>query len=501
MGADLVIAVELNDTQQPPYEPTSALSVLDRSISVMILANELRNLRLANLVLSPQLKNLSSTDFDQLNEFIRRGYAAAARQEQFLLALALSETDWKEYQSARRARRRTSAVSPQFIAVEGAVGGNTEEFERKLAPFHGVPIESKRLENALTQFTGLGRYQSADYRYVQRGSETGLLVRLHQKSYGPPILNTVLDIDGADVSNVLFGVGVRLTFMDFGGPASEWRTDVNLGYRNAIGSEYYYRIKGSPVFIAPRLFVDYSRLGIFDQGNRIAEYRTEELGGGVDFGVVAGRFNEFRVGVESSHVRAFVSTGSPVLPRLEGAFSVFRAKWQYQGLDAPIVPRNGVQASSEIRWVFDSPLVRGSYPVVDSQLVIAKQFRRRNIFIIAMAGGTTAGNEIALQGFTLGGPIRLSALSRNEVIGDNYYYSGFFYLRSLTNKELTFFGRAYFTFGYELGNAYTNSQRANAFHDGLLGIIAETPLGGIFVGGSVGEQGHRKFFFRVGRIF
>jgi NTE family protein len=37
--------------------------------------------------------------------------------------------------------------------------------------------------------------------------------------------------------------------------------------------------------------------------------------------------------------------------------------------------------------------------------------------------------------------------------------------------------------------------------DGVAGIVAETALGPIFVGGSVGDTGHHKWFFQLGRVF
>jgi NTE family protein len=289
--------------------------------------------------------------------------------------------------------------------------------------------------------------------------------------------------------------------MDWGGPGSEWRTDAEVGSRNFIRSEYYWRIAGSPVFLAPRLFVDYSRFGSYQGRNRVADYRIEKLGGGMDLGFAAGVSNEFRVGFESSHVNAFVSTGSPTLPAVEGGLHIFRARWQLERVNDPIVPRKGVRATTEVQWVYASPQVLRSYPLFESRLLVARQFGEKNVLISTLSGGTTAGNNAAIFAFTLGGPFRLSALARDQFIGNNYYHAGFTYLRSITNPQLSFFGRAYLTAGYELGSAFDTLGRANPFNDGLLGLTAQTPLGGVFIGGSIGEQGERKVFFRIGRLF
>jgi hypothetical protein len=33
------------------------------------------------------------------------------------------------------------------------------------------------------------------------------------------------------------------------------------------------------------------------------------------------------------------------------------------------------------------------------------------------------------------------------------------------------------------------------------GVVAQTALGPIFLGGSVGESGHEKWFFQLGHVF
>jgi NTE family protein len=38
-------------------------------------------------------------------------------------------------------------------------------------------------------------------------------------------------------------------------------------------------------------------------------------------------------------------------------------------------------------------------------------------------------------------------------------------------------------------------------NDFAAGVLAETALGPFFVGGSVGDSGHHKWFFQLGRVF
>jgi len=502
MGADTIVAVELNDTMLKPYEPTSLINVLGRTMAVMIISNEMRSLAQANLILSPDLKGLDSFDFTAAEEFIKRGYAAAEKQAQLLRSFAVSEQEWQQYLENRKAKRRSQVITPKFIQVEGAVPGSNERILARLGRFMGEPVDAAALDNTLTRVAGAGRYDSSDYRYVQRGGEDGLVVNLHRKTYGPPVLNTVLDVDGSDIYDVVFGIGGRVTFFDFGGYNSEWRTDFNLGYRNILNSEYYWRINASRFFIAPRGYLDYSRQPLYQGNQRVADYRIKRQGGGMDVGLLAGRSNEFRFGLDASHVEAFASTGATTLPRGDGAFQLIRGKWQLNAMDEPIIPHNGARITVQGSLVFDTPDgLPSHYPIAESRIVLAREFSRRHIFIMSLAGGTTAGHDTALPAFTLGGPLRLTALARDQFFGNNYYYSGFAYLRSLTNAQLSLFGRPYLTFAYELGNAFNDIRDANPYNNAVVGVTVETPFGGLLVGGAFGEQGNHKFFFRIGRLF
>jgi NTE family protein len=61
-----------------------------------------------------------------------------------------------------------------------------------------------------------------------------------------------------------------------------------------------------------------------------------------------------------------------------------------------------------------------------------------------------------------------------------------------------------YVFGmYEVGKAYSplNTLESRLPNDFNGGILLETLFGPIVFGGSVGDRGHHKFYFQVGRFF
>ena len=500
MGADIVIAVELESPQPTPESLESFLAVARESISVVTSANERHSMALADLVLSPDLEGLTSTDFDRYEEFEKRGYAEAARKARFLETLALSDADWQSYLDARRNRRREMGA-PVRVEVVGA-GADTQHIEAQFHSLLGKPLQHKAVVNDLDWITGDGRYATATYQQIQEDGQDVLLVKVARKEYGPPFINFGLTIDGSRPDEARFGFGWRLTFMDLGLRASEWRNDFNIGTTNSLSSEYYWRVGGSRWFLAPRIFAGRDIQDVYSGSSRVAEYDVDQYGAGADVGFVIGRTNEFRFGYQLNHIDASTSIGTPSLPKVDGNISLLRARWAFDGTDSPTIPTRGIRTDVQLGWALKAPMVSGKYPVFESHFLAAKQITANYLFLNRLAGGTTFGNSTALDAFTLGGPFQLSALGQNQLRGDNYYNGGLYLLRSISQDPIGLFTRAYLTGGYELGSAFRdlNSNSARTFNDGVIGLLGVTRIGLFYIGGSIGERGEKKVFFRFGRF-
>jgi hypothetical protein len=61
--------------------------------------------------------------------------------------------------------------------------------------------------------------------------------------------------------------------------------------------------------------------------------------------------------------------------------------------------------------------------------------------------------------------------------------------------------RLYGVLGYEAGEIWSPETRAILRQDGLIGLLANTPIGLFTFGVSAGDAGHRKVFLTLGRWF
>ena len=117
-------------------------------------------------------------------------------------------------------------------------------------------------------------------------------------------------------------------------------------------------------------------------------------------------------------------------------------------------------------------------------------------------GGTTFGHDdTGIPQFFLGGPGQLNAYGTNELRTNQYWLARVGYLYELFSLPPLIGHKTYFTSAYEVGQAYGAPGASRLPNDGSLGLVMETLVGPLFVGGSVGDSGHRRVYFSLGRFF
>ncbi len=501
MGADIVIAVAL---EKPPDEQQyySLLGVAGRSISIMIAANERRSMGLADLVIMPDLSRLGTSDYARLEEFITRGRQAAERKALWLNQLALPEKEYAAYLEARRGRMQPGTVRPQRIVVEGRLAERRRKaLVKALAADLSRPADSVQLETELNKIAGMGRFDAVSYSFLRQDNTEGIVIRPHQKIHGPPFLNVSFLLDASRQEGFRFGIGGRLTFLDIGGPASEWRTDLSIGQINRISSEYYYRIAGGKWFLAPQGFYLEDSRPLYRGTDQIADFISKRAGAALDLGYAFGRFQELRIGSSTGEARIAVTRGPEILEPLKGRFTDVHLRWAYEGQDSALVPRRGIRATLLAAWLLNHPGVEARPPLADLTFSYARPFNERWSLLADTAAGFTGWQEALNNQFTIGGVARLDALGRGREAGNRYYFGGARLLRSLNSQSLGMFGRFYLFAAAESGNAWRAGMSPLPRYSGSLGLMGETSFGAVYFGGGIGDRGDRRMFFRLGRVF
>jgi len=500
MHPDVVIAVNITTPLAGRETLQSLLGVLNQTISVMTIAAERRGLSLADLAVIPDLGNYTSLDYDKFREIIRLGYEGAEKNADALRAYALSEADWQQYLADRASRRRTPEKQAEFVQVAGA-GPDQRRLKRQVEKTTEGPLDLPRLENKLTQIVGQGRFDALDYEgFVQRGVP-GLLIRAHEKTYGPPFLDLALNVEGSGVGDFNFAAGGRITFMDVRG-RGEWRNDLLLGSSDLAATEYYQPLGASHFFVAPYAFFSKAARNAFVENIRTAVYHDERGGGGFDFGYNTGLRSELRVGYEIFNGDLAPLIGSAGLPTISGDSGEVRLRFIFAGQDSPTVPSKGLRLVLSLSHVFNSPGTTSYIDQAEMQSVTFVPVSSKTSIFFGASGGTTFRRDAGpFQVFSLGGPFRLGAYTPDQFLGNHYGYLSLGFRRDLYHLPTPLGKKIYWGGWYEAGSAFNSPSSVQVLGSINLGIIADTIVGPIALGGAVSPTGETKVNFSIGRLF
>lgn len=499
---DIVIAVYLDPGSPETRDLTSLLDIAGRNISMMIIANELQSMKAADILLTANLKGLYTSDYQKAPLFISRGEAAAERKAALLSRFAVDDATWEQFQQARQSRTKAGTPAPQKLIVDTTNSGVRRNVEFYAKDLVGKPINVPELERALAEMRGQGSLSSLDYRFRQVNGSEALIIRPVEKANGPPFLNLGILIDGSDSRDIRFGLAGRLTFLNIGGLNSEIRANARIGREAEASLEYYHPFTPeSRWFIAPHAYATSRLSDLYVDNTRLAEFTFGRSGVGADIGYRFGRRAEFRIGEDIAVYSTSQRIGTPVGQTGSQALGVSTVRFRYYGQDDVPVPRTGTQLEYMFQWFTGRP-AGGGFPLME--LRAGRTFRLNepsSIYFNASGGSTFGASNTELQSFALGGPRRLSAYGRNELLGNQYFLGQAGYIRRLTILNPIFAGPLYGVVGYEIGKVYGPFINPSLPNDFEAFLIAKTRLGPIFAGTSYGDSGHHRWFFGVGRVF
>lgn len=504
MGAQVVISSYLDSGPTDPATLNSLTGVAGRNISIMVAANEVQSLKNSDIVISSDVSKYASLEFSRSDEIIPIGYKTAQQMAPQLEKYALNDADWEAYVAQRQARRRTQVPVPQFVEVYGVTGMQQADVDVRFEKYVRKPIDPAQLEKTIADLQGTGLYSIINYNIVERNGQEGLLIRPRNKTYGPPFMNFGLTILANDSNNVQMGLGLRATFYNLVGPGSEVRLDGGVGQTAGLSGELFKPVKaGSHAFIAPHAYLTH-QINPFYQGTvQLEQYREKRNGLGIDFGYQFNAKTELRFGEDVQWFSERRTIGTAAAQEFSLVPFVSKVRFQYLGQNDMMVPTRGSIVSTTYNYYTEGPNNSGGYSQMEGKLEHFFPIRSQDVLFGVAQGGTSFGaDNLGLAGLNLGGPLRLTAYARNELLGTDYFLGQVGYLHQLLRLNPVIADAVYVGGLYEIGKVYGgNPQTPTLPNDFAAVIVAKTLLGPLYGGLSIGDSDHRKWYLGLGRVF
>jgi NTE family protein len=431
--ADVVIAVNISTPPLKRNEITSALTVVGQLINFLgkqTVDEQLKRMGTQDVLIAPDLGDISASKFDHSAEAIRIGEQATRAMADSLKRYSLPPEQYAALRAQQLAEAKALGTVDE-IRVEGLQRTNPEVLLALVESKPGEPLSEEKIGADLRRIYGRRDFESISYRLS--GGDTGpraMIIEPREKSWGPDYLRFGLglasDFEGDNQFNLL--VQYRRTWLNrLGG---EWLTEVQIGQDTHLTTEFYQPLHEAGFwFVAPHVGIGQTTRGVFAGDDKVADYRVRQGVVGFDAGATLGTWGQVRLGPVWTRVDASVDTGSSALPSLKETTAGMRAVLFLDQADHAFFPSHGFAAGGSAYAAMESFGSAVNYQRLDGFIRAATSWGP-HIFYFSASGGSDLGSDMpAYESFTLGGPMRLSGYRINQFSGREFAFGRLMYYK------------------------------------------------------------------------
>lgn len=505
MDVDIIIAVDVEFPLYPAEELTSALSITEQMLTILInkeTSRQLASLGENDFLIRPDLGKFGSTNFADITDTIEPGRVAAAALSERLAALSLSEQQYRNFMAARAVGSDLQDTIDFVRVVDNSLLAD-RVLEARLKTEPGDAIDAKKLAKDAERLYGLTTYEQVSYKLIYENEQTGVEYTARTKSWGPNFMQFGLALENDFEGSSIVNFASRLTMTGINAMGAEWRNDIQLGTEPRLVSEFYQPLSfDSRYFVAPHIDLEQMNFNTFDAGSKVARYRISEAATGIDIGREIGRWGEFRVGLFRGKGNSKVKVGDPSLPNFDfdtgGGFAQFRV----DTLDNAQIPKHGTRVN--VKWTMSRTGLGADDSFDTLQASLNKVWSWGNNTIqFGLEYATTEAPDSQFQNyFHLGGFLRLSGLQRGAISGPHSGLTRVVYYREIGAAAKGLFDMPLYIGGsVEAGNVWQSRSEMSfdtTLVNGSIFAGVDTYLGPIFIGAGLSEHGDRSFYLFFG---
>jgi NTE family protein len=506
MGADIVIAVDISTPLAPPENVRNMLQITGQLTSIMTRTNaelQIASLSEQDVLIIPELGDISSAAFDRAPEAIEVGRAAAEAKRRQLVRLSLPG---RELQAlvAERNPLPPAAQTVEFVRIVNNSRVADAVVREHIRQPIGEPLDLPGLEADIGRLYGLELFQTVHYDLVEdEEGRPGIEITANERSWGPNYLQFGValsnDFRGDNRYNMAIGY-LRTAINPLNG---ELRFGVQVGEDPILAANWYQPLDyAARYFVESRARTERRNVAVFEgSSDPFAEYRISqseiELSGGRNFGLLAAARIGYRWGTGDVDVRV----GAPDLEEFDyDSGSVF-GRVLYDSLDNLSFPTSGGIVLAEYNVYRDGLGGDDDFEQLRSQVNRIRTFGAHTVGVGASFNTTTSGDAPIQNRFRMGGFLDLSGLPQDYVSGQHTALVQAIYYR---RAPLIPYFQWYLGSSLELGNAWESRDDisvGSAILNGSIFLGLDTPLGPLYLGYGLSEGGQDAAFFYLGKTF
>jgi NTE family protein len=509
MEPDIIIAVNVGTPLLKREDLNSVLGVSGQMLSILTEQNvqtSLSLLRPTDILITPELGDFSTGDFDNLPKIVPLGEAATRTLADRLKVFSIPAEEY----AALRQQQLVAHVSPpqpvDEIRFEHLKRVNPDTALSVMETKVGEPIDQQVLDQDMRRIYGMQDFEHVNYRFLEEPGKRVLAVDAVEKTWGPNYLRFGLglntDFKGGSYFNLL--ASYRKTWLnELGG---EWRNDLQIGRTSGFKSELYQPINNRGYFfVAPNVSLERRMADVYAGSERIGSYRVDSVLAGLDLGSQFTRYGELRLGMRGGTLSPELETGPPYLSPGVGTIPQggFKGRLFFDQLDNAHFPRSG--------WLFGSNAYNSSsgvgadlnYMKWDVDGMVARSFDAHTLSLSSKFGGRFGSNPLPKYDlFQWGGFLQQSGYATGQLLGEDLKFGRLMYYHRILPGSLLdgVYGGLSYEVG-QVGSPVVPGSPEGVLQSGCIFIAADSPIGPVYIGYGRSADQNSSVYFYLGRHY
>lgn len=507
MGSDVVIAVDVGlrkwvGERGKNFDTVSA--IISRTYDIMRRPDQDRAGKRADVLLAPDVIGFSASEFHRASDIIACGRAAVAGMSNQLARYSLPEKEWREY----LARRGKTTLRP-LVLKQITIEGNHRVSDRRILCWietpTNQPVRLDEIERDASRIHGLGEFENVTYELDPRDDGYDLRLHVNEKQWGPGYLRAGLRLESDGDNNANWGMLFNLTRRQLNELGGELDVNLAVGTDRGASVEWFQPLVSDiTLFVAPFVGASTTRIGLYEEGNRVAEYLREELGGALDLGSQFFDLGEFRAGLYYGNTTMDRDTGAETLPNADDRIAAWTSRLVFDRLDDAVFPTVGYLL--DLRGFFAEEGLGSdlSFSRMYADGALVKTFSGHTVVLRGL-GGTSFETEVPVYDqFTLGGFSTLPGVGIGELRGPYCALGSLTYRYQIAQLSPSLGDGLYAIVKGAMGSVWSDEEdlESEDWVSGMgLGVGADTLFGPVVLGIGLAESRALTYYMSLGTLF
>ncbi len=350
MGADIIIAVDVGAPLYKKDELKSIVNIMDQSVSLLGARSTKEQQLLSDILLAPDIKGFSSSDFKRGKELIEQGEKTARLALPELKALAEMQ---KQYPAEKR--DPVEIIQPDHLEISAIEIRGLRRVSQSLVTGRLLikppkTMTPSKLQEAVDRLYASGFFERVTYRIEPVGDGTVKLVISVIETTG-----VFLKLGFSYDLNMNAAILANITLRNMAGQGSKLSFDARLSENPGVQASYFIHtpLQRPGIGFGFKVHYDKYLFMTYDKGSVQSSFNYHNYGGDIVAQVVIMQYLALGLGVQKdlTNIIAQIAPNDPKKRDIEGMN--YYAYLQFDNLDRTFYPRSGLQLYGEVKYLTD----------------------------------------------------------------------------------------------------------------------------------------------------